>query len=146
MSRLITKQEKKIKLDDKGKDYVVVRPLTRDEMLDLSGIYEEQPILEEYLGKVRQLLDRDPNKEIEKIVNEHLEKIKEYEKKKNEISMRYNDALIKKSVVKIVDDGKVFKQGVESYIEMIDNVTYQKIIAGILQLNIPSNSKIDFLE
>lgn len=146
MSRLVTKQVKKVKLDEKGKDYVIIRPLTRDEMLEISSIFEETPMLNEYLMQVRQLLDRDPNKEIEKIVNEHLEKIKAYEEKKTKINLRYNDMLVKKSIVEIYDDGKKYKGSIDSYISAIDNVTYQKIVNGILAINIPTKEKVDFLE
>jgi len=144
MSRLITKQEKKVVLDKKGKDFVVIRPLSRDEMLALSDLLGEPIMLHDYLQKVRQLLDRDPNKEVEKILNEQIEKIKEYETNKTKKSKIYNDNLLLKSIVKIVDDGKRIDDH-EFYLKNIDNVTYQQLIKAVMELNIPSMEKMDFL-
>ncbi len=144
MSRLITKQEKKIVLDKKGKDYVVIRPLSNDEMMAMSD--DSQPImLEEYLMKVRELLDRDPNEELLKVVEKHIAEIKKADKEKDKKSKEYNDNLLLKSIVKIVDDGKSISDH-SYYISNIDNFTYQKLIAEIIKLNIPTQDKIDFLK
>ena len=145
MSRLITKQSKKIVFDEKRKDFIVIRPLSYDEMVGMNEINQENVMLEHYLAEVRKLLDRDPNEKIEKIVNDQIETIKKMEKEKIAKMKEYNDKMVLASIVKIVDDGKKINDH-EFYIRNIDNSTYQEILAEILKLNIPSQDKLIFLE
>ena len=143
MSRKCTKSTKKVEFV-KG-DYVVVRPLTHDEMNQARTVLNNSGMMTEFLTEMSKLLDRDPNNEIQEKFEENLKKIKETEDNRFEALKEYNQIMLKHSIVEIFDDNEK-QENIEEYLADIDFVTYESIMKAVIELCVPSKEESDFLE
>jgi len=142
MSRKCTKQEKKIEFAEK--DFVIIRPMSHDEMRGARSNIADNSMMSEFLTEMSKLLDRDPNGEVKQKLESSIAEIKKLDENKLKSIEDYNNAILKNSIVKIVDDG--VEQKIEEYLVAIDFKTYEKILIEIYELNMPSKKEKDFLE
>lgn len=143
MSVKCTKRTKKIQFSEN--DYVVIRPLTHDEMNSARSVLKNSEMLSQFLDEMGKLLDRDPNKEINEKFEENLEKIKEFDENKMDYLKEYNNMLIESSIVEVMDDGEK-EEDIKTYLNDIDFITYETIMRGIIELCSPNKEESDFLE
>ena len=143
MSRRCSKLHKTVKFSEK--DYVIIRPLTHDEMVGARESLASNSMMSEFLKEMGKLLDKGCNAEVNAQFKESFDKIKEVDDKKTASLKEYNDAILKCAIVKVFDDG-VEELNIESYLNDIDFKSYEKILTSIYELCIPDEKKQDFLE
>jgi len=132
------------KIEFSKKDYIVIRPITHEEMAISRECIKNSSIMGKFLEEMKKLLDRDPNEKVNETFKEQIEKMNELQESEGDNLKKYYENMVDCSIHKIVDENEEIKDK-HKYLKDLRSDCYEILLGEIISLNTPDKERIDFL-